>query len=73
VLIFVSEPLYGLYGLALLLPSLGVSIRRLHDINRTGWWILISLIPLIGAIVLIVFAATEGDKGGNRYGSPVRV
>src|SRR3712207_2846210 len=47
-------------GLALLLPSLAVTARRLHDTDRSGWWILISLIPLIGAIVLLFFMATKG-------------
>src|SRR5689334_2064739 len=45
--------IYGLYGLAIIIPGLAVSVRRLHDINRTGWWVLIALIPLIGAIVLL--------------------
>jgi uncharacterized membrane protein YhaH (DUF805 family) len=57
-----------LYSLAVLLPSLGVSIRRLHDTGRTGWWLLIALIPLVGAIVLIVFLATAGNIGQNSYG-----
>lgn len=57
-----------IYSLALLLPSLGVAIRRLHDTNRSGWWLLISFLPLIGAIVLLVFLVTEGDKSDNQYG-----
>ncbi|WP_435971832.1 DUF805 domain-containing protein [Streptomyces sp. Qhu_M48] len=57
-----------LYSLAVFLPSLGVTIRRLHDTNRSGWWILIGLIPLVGAIILIVFAATEGDQHENEHG-----
>ncbi len=61
---------FGLiYSLAVLIPSIAVNVRRLHDIGRTGWWVLIGLIPVIGFIVLIVFAATEGDKGSNEYGS----
>ncbi len=58
------------YGLATLLPSLGVEIRRLHDTNRSGWWILIALIPLIGVITLIVFFASPGTQGSNRFGPP---
>jgi uncharacterized membrane protein YhaH (DUF805 family) len=54
--------------LALLLPALGVAVRRLHDTDRSGWWILITLIPLIGIIVLIVWYATEGMRGDNRFG-----
>lgn len=59
-----------LYGLAVLLPSIGVTIRRLHDTNRTGWWILVVLIPLVGWIWLIVLLAMAGDLGPNRYGPP---
>jgi uncharacterized membrane protein YhaH (DUF805 family) len=57
-----------LYLLAVLLPSLGVSVRRLHDTGRSGWWVLIGLVPFLGAIVLIVFAALEGDRGPNAFG-----
>ena len=57
-----------LYYLAVLLPSLGVSIRRLHDTGRTGWWVLIGLVPLIGLIVLIVFMVQESQPGDNPYG-----
>lgn len=58
----------GLYSLFILLPSIGVTMRRLHDTERSGWWIWISLIPLIGAIVLIVFLAQAGQVGSNKYG-----
>lgn len=58
-----------LYSLLVLVPGLAVSIRRLHDTNRSGWWLLISLIPLIGAIVLIIFMVQEGDPNENQYGS----
>nr|WP_080994929.1 DUF805 domain-containing protein [Vibrio harveyi] len=58
-----------IYGLVVLIPGIAVMVRRLHDIGRTGWWVLIGLIPLIGLIVLIVFAATDGNKGSNKYGS----
>jgi len=60
----------SLAGLALLLPNLSVSIRRLHDTNRTGWWVLIGLIPLIGLIVLLIFYLQDSDPGENRYGPP---
>lgn len=56
------------YSLAVLLPSLAVGVRRLHDTGRSGWWLLLSLIPLIGAIVLVVFFATEGERQPNAYG-----
>lgn len=54
-------------GLALLLPGLAVSIRRLHDLDRTGWWFLL-VFTVIGAIVLIIFACTKGTDGPNSYG-----
>jgi len=57
-----------LYSLAVLVPSIAVSVRRLHDTGRSGWWLLIGLIPLIGFIVLIVFLATDGEPGDNEYG-----
>jgi len=59
-----------LWGLAMLIPSIAVAIRRLHDTNKSGWFLLIALIPLIGAIILIVFYATQGDPGPNNYGAP---
>lgn len=59
-----------IWSLGLLIPGLAVAIRRLHDTNRSGWWLLISLVPLVGVIVLIVFLATEGDPGANQYGNP---
>jgi uncharacterized membrane protein YhaH (DUF805 family) len=57
-----------IYSLAVLLPTLAVSVRRLHDTDRSGWWLLIGLIPLIGAIVLLVFFVTAGNQSPNRYG-----
>jgi uncharacterized membrane protein YhaH (DUF805 family) len=60
----------GITGLALLLPGLSVAIRRLHDTNRSGWWILIGLIPIIGWIVLLVFYLQQSDPTENRFGPP---
>jgi uncharacterized membrane protein YhaH (DUF805 family) len=60
----------GIAGLALLLPGLSVAIRRLHDTDHSGWWILIGLIPIIGFIVLLIFYLREGDPGENRFGPP---
>jgi uncharacterized membrane protein YhaH (DUF805 family) len=57
-----------LVSLALFIPSLAVAIRRLHDTSRSGWWLLIVLIPLVGWIVLIVFLAMESTPGANEYG-----
>ncbi|HSI46090.1 MAG TPA: DUF805 domain-containing protein [Methylophilus sp.] len=69
------EPVLGtggfigmLYSLVILLPSVAVSIRRLHDTDRSGWWLLISLIPLIGGIVLLVFMVQDSTSGQNQYG-----
>jgi len=58
----------GLAALALLLPNISVSIRRLHDTDHSGWWILIGLIPIVGFIVLLIFYIREGDAGENKYG-----
>ena len=52
----------------LLIPMLAVQVRRLHDINRSGWWILISFVPLVGAILLIVWHCSKGTQGDNRFG-----
>ena len=59
----------GIYTLAVLLPSIAVSVRRLHDTERTGWWLLIGLIPVVGWIVLLVFFVLEGTRGPNKYGN----
>ena len=56
-----------LFGLGTLIPSLTVGVRRLHDINRTGWWLLLIFVPVIGWIVLIVWAIERGDMGPNKY------
>jgi uncharacterized membrane protein YhaH (DUF805 family) len=61
-------PLYGLYVLAMLIPGLAVAVRRLHDVGKSGWMILISLIPLIGAIWLLVLMVTDSNPGENQYG-----
>ncbi|RSS84129.1 DUF805 domain-containing protein [Streptomyces sp. WAC06614] len=58
----------AIYSLAIVIPSLAVGARRLHDTGRSGWWQLIAIVPLIGTIVLIVFWATEGEPNPNKYG-----
>ncbi|MEM9302795.1 MAG: DUF805 domain-containing protein [Pseudomonadota bacterium] len=58
----------GLYSLAVFLPSLGVTIRRLHDSDKTGWWFLAVFVPIIGALILLIFMVTPGTKGSNKYG-----
>ena len=58
-----------IFSLAVLLPGLGLTVRRLHDTDRSGWWILITLIPIVGAIILIVFLAQQSKPGANRFGA----
>ncbi len=58
----------GIYCLATFLPCIGVSIRRLHDTSRSGWWLLIGLIPIIGPIILIVFFVFDSTPEENQYG-----
>jgi len=60
--------LTGLYTLAMILPLIALAVRRLHDTGRSGWWILIGLVPLVGPIVLIVFYVTDSQPGSNQYG-----
>lgn len=58
-----------IFQLALLVPTLAVAVRRLHDIDKSGAWIFISLVPLVGQIWLLILLATEGTRGDNNYGS----
>ncbi|MDG3088035.1 DUF805 domain-containing protein [Vibrio hannami] len=58
-----------IYSLIVLVPSISVSVRRLHDTDRSGWWVLISLIPIVGFLILLFFMALDGQPGHNRYGS----
>lgn len=62
-----DKPL-GIYGLCVLLPILALSVRRLHDINRSGWFVLLGAIPVIGPLVLLYFKCKVGDSGENRFG-----
>ena len=61
-------PLYILYALATLIPGIAVSARRLHDIGKSGWYLLLAFIPCVGAIILLIFDVTAGDIGDNQYG-----
>ncbi|WP_042011087.1 DUF805 domain-containing protein [Aeromonas fluvialis] len=63
-----KEFISGIYSLAVLLPSLAVAARRLHDTDRSGWWLLLGLIPIIGTLVLIYFMVCNGQQGPNRFG-----
>ena len=60
--------IYLVYALGVFVPSLAVAVRRLHDTNKSGWMLLIGLIPLVGSILLLVFYFTDGDPGTNRFG-----
>ena len=57
-----------IYNLAVLIPGLAVCFRRLHDIGKSGWWVLIGLVPFVGWIVLLVFACLDSQPGENKYG-----
>ena len=67
--IMILSSLISLYYLAAIIPGLAVYIRRLHDIGKSGWHIFLALIPLVGAIVLLVFVCKDSEPGENRYGS----
>lgn len=58
----------GIFALAVLLPAIGVSIRRLHDTGRSGWWMFFGLVPLIGAITLLVFMVQDSESEDNAFG-----
>ena len=58
----------GLFVLGTFLPTIAVLVRRLHDTNRSGWWVLIKFVPVVGAIVLLVFTVQDSQPGGNRFG-----
>ena len=59
---------YFLYSCYAMIPGLAVTVRRLHDLDKSGWYLLIGLIPLVGAILLLVWYCTEGTRGPNRFG-----
>ena len=58
----------SLYGLAVLIPQLGLSVRRLHDTGKSGWWLLIAFVPLLGILALIYFYVQDSQPGANQYG-----
>jgi uncharacterized membrane protein YhaH (DUF805 family) len=63
-----ADYLYAVYAALVFLPSLAVAVRRLHDTGRSGWWMLVALVPVVGAIVVLVLMVTGGDAGPNGYG-----
>ncbi|SJZ83529.1 Uncharacterized membrane protein YhaH, DUF805 family [Selenihalanaerobacter shriftii] len=73
ILRLISPVLLGIYGLVVLLPGLAVTIRRLHDTNRSGWWVLINIIPLIGPIIFLVFMVQDSTSGENKYDSKPKI
>ncbi|MEU1122939.1 DUF805 domain-containing protein [Streptomyces sp. NPDC005899] len=60
---------YIIYMVAVLIPTLAVVVRRLHDTGRSGWWFFITFVPLVGGIILLVFMCTEGARTANEYGA----
>jgi uncharacterized membrane protein YhaH (DUF805 family) len=61
--------IYSLYLLLILIPSIAVTIRRLHDTGRSGWWLLVAFIPLVGSITLLVFLVLDSETENNHYGA----
>ena len=64
-----ASVLYGIFALGTLLPTLAVAVRRLHDTDRSGWWLLIELVPLVGPILILVWFCSRGTRGPNRFGN----
>ena len=60
--------LSNIFALLILLPSIAVGARRLHDIDKSGWWMLLAFIPIIGTIILLIWYCTKGTLGPNRFG-----
>ena len=67
---FSFTPLNALFAFLMLIPTATASVRRLHDVGRSGWWLGVAVVPLAGAAVLIYWTAQAGDAGGNDYGLP---
>lgn len=61
--------LSGLYSLAVLLPGVAVSVRRLHDTGKSGWWLLISLVPILGVLIVLFFMVQDSQPGDNQFGA----
>lgn len=65
-----ASVLGAIWSLATLIPSLAVAVRRLHDLDKSGWWLLLGFIPLIGALVLLYWFCQPGTPGPNQFGAP---
>jgi len=63
-----SGLLGGLFAVGMLLPAIGVGVRRLHDIGKSGWWLLVGFVPLIGTLILLLFTVRDSESGDNAYG-----
>jgi len=70
--LFPGDLLQTLFGIVTFIPGIALGIRRMHDIGKSGWWLLIGLIPVIGWIVLIVWLATKSNPGANQWGETSR-
>lgn len=68
VVLGISGVLMAIYLIAIMIPSLAVAVRRMHDIGRSGWFVLIQFIPFVGGIIFLIFTLIEGDQGTNQYG-----
>lgn len=66
----VSDAVIYAYALIAFMPGLSVAVRRLHDLGRSGWWLLVSLVPVVGSVALLVLFCLPGEKGENRFGKP---
>ena len=66
----IGSVLYAVVLLALIIPGLAVAVRRLHDTGRSGWWLLVAFIPIVGAIVLLIFLVLDSENAPNRWGLP---
>lgn len=70
-MLFGRQILSMIFNLAVLIPSIAIAVRRLHDLGKTGWWYLLILVPLIGIIVLIVWFCMKGQTTKNQYGDAI--
>ncbi|WKW46399.1 DUF805 domain-containing protein [Myroides sp. JBRI-B21084] len=67
-LFYIFYGLFIVYNLVVLIPTLAVAVRRLHDIGKSGWFYFVGLIPIVGSIILLVWLFTDGERGSNLYG-----